>query len=84
MPRGKNDWSRVLKDYHQSGATQRAFCEVRKLSLNTLQYHLQKQRASAELTAVAPKFVELSAPRAPSTVEIEIILPSGAALRLRG
>ena len=85
MARPQRDWRKLLNEYRKCGTTQRTFCDARKISLNTFQYHLQKERSSsAELAVATPSFIELSPPAERKSVEIEILLPSGVALRLRG
>jgi len=38
----------ALRDYHQSGLTQKAFCRSRGVALSTLGYWLKQERASSD------------------------------------
>lgn len=38
----------TLRDYHQSGLTQKAFCRSRGVALSTLGYWLKQERESAD------------------------------------
>lgn len=82
--RSPAEWSKVISRLRRSGETQSSFCERQGLSLATLQYHLKKQRPTppSEITPVG--FVEVTSPSTKGTVEIELSLPSGAVLRVRG
>ena len=79
------NWATIVSDYRRSGETQRGFCLRRKLSVNTLQYHLKRSSPqAADVVAVVPSgFVDLL-PTSSGRVELELTLPSGAVLRLRG
>ena len=84
--RAKRDWPALIREYQRSGETQRSFCERRKLSVHTLQYHLRgfKSQESEVSSLVASGFIDLSEHRPTERVELELTLPSGAVLRLRG
>lgn len=78
------EWSRLLTRYGKSGESQAAFCERHGISLTTLQYHLKKDRFRQSCEVVPAGFIELSSSSTNSKVELELSLPSGAVLRLRG
>ncbi len=87
MPRrAKRDWPALIREYQRSGETQRSFCERRKLSVHTLQYHLRgsKPEACEVSSLVTSGFIDISERRPREHVELELTLPSGAVLRLRG
>lgn len=81
--RTSEEWSKLIQQYRQSGASQKTFCERYGISTATLQYHLAKV-SRTELVRAPAGFVDLGTPGAPHLVELEIVFPSGAALRLRG
>ena len=81
--KGQRNWSEVVAAFRKSGTTKKAFCERAGIALSSLSYHLKREVES--VPAPARRFVELSAPRDSITgVELEILLPNGTALRLRG
>lgn len=84
--RSRRDWPALIDEYRRSGETQRYFCERRKLSVHTLQYHLRGSKPQeTEVAEVAPSgFIDLSGHRGAERIELELTLPSGAVLRLRG
>ena len=79
----------TLTRFHQSGLTQRAFCEQTGLPVSTLQWWLA--RAWREAAVVRPiTFTEVSAPprvpaaRATSAAwAVEIVTPSGLTVRMQ-
>lgn len=84
--RSKQDWQTLIKDYRRSGETQKSFCKKRKISVHTLQYHLSRSPSQgAALVPVVPSgFIDITSPNQKSPVELELTLPSGAVLRVRG
>ena len=87
MPRRvRRDWVKLVTEYRRSGETQRRFCERRKLSVHTLQYHLSQQKLQTPDTIPATEsgFIELPRPSGTERLELELVLPSGAVLRMRG
>jgi len=81
--RTPDEWSKLLQQYRKSGQSQKAFCNRHGLSTATLQYQLARS-PSTELSRVPAGFVEVGTPGVAHRVELEIVFPSGAALRLRG
>ena len=84
--RAKQDWQTLIKDYRRSGETQKHFCNKRKISVHTRQYHLSRTPTQvAELASTVPRgFIDVTSSSQVSAVELELTLPSGAVLRLRG
>jgi hypothetical protein len=76
------DWRILSARYERSGLTQAAFCTREGVALHTFKKHYRSQKA-----AVPPSepFVEV-VPRssAPPGWEVELALPNGARLVLRG
>ena len=80
----KKDWSKLVNGYRKSGQTQKAFAKLHGVSPTALQYHLRKDRLPSTSTSAPEGFIEVSPGSAGGPVEIEIVLSSGAAIRLRG
>ena len=78
------EWSKLLARYRKSGESQSAFCDRNGVSLATLHYQLKKEGSLPSGEIVPATFVELSSNTLDSKVEIELSLPSGAVLRVRG
>lgn len=81
--RSSEEWSKLIQQYRRSGTSQKAFCDRHGLSTGSLQYQLARS-PKTELAAVPVGFVELGTPGNVPRVELEIVFPNGAALRLRG
>ena len=82
--RTERQWREILQRYRTSGLSVREFCGREGVSASSLQrWHARSGRAAA------PRFVELTAPptsaAAPLTDwAVELELPGGMRLRLRG
>ena len=93
--RTKAEREAILSEFLESGLSQRAFCEERRIELSTLQYWLRKTREleDAEEAAVMPPFVEVqleAGSGAPwkmdgssRNAEYDLVLPSGRRLVVR-
>jgi hypothetical protein len=82
IQRSAGQWSEIIARYRQSGMGSRQFCEQEGLTLRTFEKWYGRVRRSETSKG---KFVEVKAPlgtAGPWAVEVE--LPSGVRLRLRG
>ena len=79
-----SEWSRLLSRYRKSGERQKEFCKQHGITLPALQYHLRHEKKESKAAEILPGFVEVSPNSSTPRLEVEIIFPSGAALRLRG
>lgn len=78
-------WGVEVEEYHKSGKGQKEYARERGISASQLNYWISK------LASKESKFVELKAPAKESvkmvnedSLEIELSLPGGIVLRLRG
>lgn len=80
--RSAADWRILSARYERSGLTQAAFCTREGVALHTFKKHYRFQKAAVPQSE---SFVEI-VPRAPtpSGWEVEVALPNGARLVLRG
>ena len=83
--RSESEWAEILRRFESSGLTVRAFCRRHGLSLSSF------QRWRSRLGSASPaEFVELvpttaATPAVPTSAWwLEIALPNGVQLRLRG
>ena len=80
--RSRNDWHRLVKRFEAGGSSAKEFCRREGLNENT--FCLWRGRVRSLDQGAAP-FVELVPAAAPEpSWSIELELPSGAKLRLRG
>jgi hypothetical protein len=82
VQRSAAQWSEIIARYRQSGMGSRQFCEQEGLTLRTFEKWCGRVRRSETSKG---KFVEVKSPlgtAGPWVVEVE--LPSGVRLRLRG
>lgn len=77
---------RMVKSYHQSGLSQKAFCRRHGVPLTTFQYWLKKANRLSNLQQ-PPAFQEVKIAMTEATAEIrwamEIVSPSGMTIRCR-
>lgn len=82
--RTEAEWAEILGRFKASGLGRREFCRREGLALSSF----QRWRARAGRTSRRPAFVELvpasTAVPATSAWEVEVALPNGMHLRLRG
>jgi hypothetical protein len=82
--RTQAQWNALLRRFATSGLGSREFCRREGVALSSL----QRWRGRLGEPSSAPGFVELTgAPAAPSEQEtwtVELTLPSGVSLRVRG
>lgn len=69
----------LVSQWQESGLTQVAFCNERKLSVKTFQYWLRKLRSENQ----SPDFVPVAVDRPDIDSTIEIAYPSGVRLLIR-
>ena len=80
--RSRDDWRRLVKQYEAGGLSPKEFCRREGLNENT--FRLYRGRVRSADQGPAP-FVELLPAAAPEpSWSIELDLPGGAKLRLRG
>lgn len=78
----KSEWEQIIKEWEASGVSQPQFCISRGVALSTLQYWRKKLKRESQAN-----FVELvPTPLASneSNKEIELVLPHGIVLRVKG
>lgn len=61
-----HDTTELIKQYRESGLTQKKFCDKFKLPLSTLQYHLHKSTWQQKNSSVS-RFISFPAPIQPLT-----------------
>jgi hypothetical protein len=82
VQRSAVEWSNIIARYRQSGMGSRQFCEQEGLTLRTFEKWYGRVRRSETSTG---QFVEVKAPGGPAGPwAVEVELPSGVRLRLRG
>jgi len=93
MPRGSGrrrsaeEWAQIIKDFRSSDLSRAAFCRRERVSTSSLDRWEAKLGSTAE-----DSFVELPVPgelgdervESESGIALEVELPSGVVLRLRG
>lgn len=81
--RGEKQWAEILRRFESSRLGAAAFCHREGLALSSLQRWRQRLGSPAEA-----RFVELvpavSAGEGQSAWSLELVLPNGVAIRLRG
>jgi len=80
--RSRDDWHRLVKRYEAGGLSAKEFCRREGLNRNTFRLWRGRVRSSASGPAPFVELVPAGAPEPPWSIELE--LPSGAKLRLRG
>lgn len=82
--RTRAQWRDILRRFDRSGLGPRAFCRHEGLSLSSL----QRWRSQEGTSPRRSKFIELTSPRparrSTTAWALEIELPSGVCVRLRG
>ena len=82
--RTQDEWNALLRRFASSGLSSREFCRREDLSLSSL----QRWRTRLVVPPATAGFVELtglpSAPSGHETWVVELTLPNGVSLRLRG
>ena len=83
--RTEKQWTEILRRFEASGLSSREFCRREGLGLSLSS--LQRWRSRIDVAPVA-EFVELVSPSNPATASsswaLELSLPNGVCLRLRG
>lgn len=90
MKRSSRDWPSLLKEFSESGLSQKAFCELKQVSPNTLGYWLKKSRGNGRAARARRNFIELDLAAMSqedrsrgSEGEIVVELPLGVVIRVR-
>jgi len=83
VQRSAAEWSTLIGRYQQSGLGMAAFCTQAGVALNSVRKRYYRQRQAGQATAT---FVELTPPSvsAATSWELELTLPNGVRLQLRG
>ena len=82
VQRSAVEWSGIITRYRQSGMGMKAFCEQEGLRLGTFEEWYRRVRRSETGKG---QFVEMKAPSvAASPWAVEVELPNGVRLRVRG
>jgi hypothetical protein len=80
--RTRDDWHRLVKRFDASGLSQKEFCHHEALNENTFRLWRSRLRAADPTVVPFMELLPVPAPETPWTMELE--LPSGVKLRLRG
>jgi len=81
--RDRKQWQRLVERYESSGKSQAEFCRVEGLNENTFRLWRSRVRASS-VNGSAPFTEVVPAPSPESGWSMELDLPGGTKLRLRG
>ena len=81
VQRSAAQWRAIITQYRQRGMGSRQFCEAEGLTLRTFEKWYRRQRS---LERGKGQFVEVKPPVAASPWAVEIELPNGVRLRVRG
>ena len=82
IQRSAAQWSEIITRYRQSGMGSRQFCEQEGLTLRTFEKWYRRQRS---VERGKGQFVAVKAPSvAASPWAVEVELPNGVRLRVRG
>jgi hypothetical protein len=74
------EWREVLERFERSGLSRQAFCRREGIARTSLENWQRKLRSGA-----VPGFVELTSPQGkPEGWAVEVELPNGVVLRVRG
>lgn len=92
MRRSSQDWPSLLREFSESGLSQKLFCEQKRVSLSSFGYWLKKSRGNGSGdNGRTRNFIELDLagePAADRTLvndgEVIVELPLGVVLRIRG
>ena len=82
VQRSAVQWSEIIARYRQSGLGSRQFCEQEGLTLRTFEKWYRRRRSESEQGAVCRGQSRPSVAASPWAVEVE--LPNGVRLRVRG
>lgn len=82
--RGEREWAEILRRYESSGVGQRAFCAREGVAPSSLQRWRARQGKSS-----SRRFIDLTPPTSSLRTDdqswsLELSLPSGVTIRLRG
>lgn len=80
--RTPDEWRRLVKRFEAAGVSQKRFCAAE--GLNETTFRLWRSRVRSERTEAAPFVEVVPVPASESPWAIELELPSGVKLRLRG
>ena len=82
IQRSAAQWSDIISRYRQSGMGSRQFCEAEGLTLRTFEKWYRRQRSVERGKGQFVEVKALSVAASPWAVEVE--LPNGVRLRVRG
>ena len=80
--RTRDDWHRLVKRFETSGLSQKEFCHHEAINENTFRLWRSRTRSAAPARVPFMEVVPVPAPASSWAIELE--LPSGVKLRLRG
>ena len=80
--RSRDEWRRLVERFEGAGLSQGEFCRREALNENTFRLWRSRVRSSKNVPAPFVEVVPVPAAESPWTIELE--LPNGAKLRLRG
>jgi hypothetical protein len=82
VQRSAAQWREIIARYRQSGLAMKEFCAQEGLTFRTFEEWERRQRRAERSKG---QFVEVSAPRVPPNPwAVEVELPNGVRLRVRG
>ena len=82
MTTKRNDWSRILKEYHRSNKPPSEFCRTRGLSVSALYQALKSKKYQEPETASGSGFIQLTGPTSTAKPSVRISLSNGRAICL--
>lgn len=84
LRRTHTEGQQLLAEFKASGLGRRAFCALRSISVNTLDYwrHRSKPRR-VQAPKTAPEFVELAPIVGAGALDVELELGDGVVVRIR-
>ena len=84
--RSASEWREILDRFHRSGLSARAFCKRESLVVGTFHRWRKQLATDGDAEARGPEFVEVasSGERFPAFWAVEVELPDGRILRMRG
>ncbi len=80
--RTREEWHRLVERYKAGGLSPREFCRREGLNDNTFRLWRSRVRSTSTATGPFVEVVPVASPESPWSIELE--LPSGTKLRLRG
>lgn len=80
--RTPDEWHRLVKRFETTGLSQKKFCANEDLNENTFRLWRSRMRSATSTPVPFMEVVPVTAPESPWAIELE--LPSGVKLRLRG